>query len=183
MASAKRSTRIALTLCLSIARILTCQQSNLVAGDRIRLHQASSGAGATITGILLAATLDSIYYRPAAIAEGLVLPRASILAVDRRVAGGDQKLAGAALGLISGAVVGGVLGYRGSHAYIDHQSMKGLSAFVGAIGGGLGGVLVGLEVGSRVSWEQWEPVVLPDRVSLIPRAHYEVPGARLLFSR
>jgi len=91
MTSTKGTTTIALVLCLPLARILTCQQSNLVVGDHIRLHQ-NSGAGA-ITGILLAATLDSIYYRPTVVAEGFALSRASILAVDRRLAAGDQKRA------------------------------------------------------------------------------------------
>jgi outer membrane lipoprotein SlyB len=173
-------TRILLLLSLSpFISIVKSQEPRLVPGDHIRLHHTSTCCAAVVAGTLVSVSSDSISFRDARSGEVVALPRASILGVDRRVEVGDRKADGASMGLIAGAALGGLLGSRGTHAHIDNQSSKGGGAFAGGILGALAGLLVGMEIGSRVSWEQWRPTVLPVSVSLMPSRHVPpgVPSA------
>ena len=165
MTRATGPTSIVLLLALSLVRTLSSQEPHLAPGDHIRLHQTNPCCAPTVTGILLSATPDSVSYRPPEIAEVFTLPRGSIVGVDRRVAAGDRKREGAAIGLLAGAVIGGMLGSRGTHAQIDKHSWKGFDTAVGGFGGALAGVLVGVIVGGRLSWEHWEAGTLPTSVS------------------
>lgn len=161
-----RSSCMLLLLSVSVARPLSGQGSPLVAGERIRIHQTNPCCAATIRGILLSATPDSVRYSPLGIAEVITLPRASIFGVERVIAAGDRKPEGAAFGFILGAILGGVLASQHTYPDVDHGSFKGFGTLAGGVGGALVGTVLGVVVGSHLGWERWEPAVLPVNVGL-----------------
>src|SRR5947209_14996588 len=90
---------------------LFAQESRLAPGDRLRIHrEASACCPATSTGTLISLTVDSLTYRRSGREGPLTIPRSSILFAERGRSTGHATGAGATLGLIAGALIGGVAG-------------------------------------------------------------------------
>ena len=130
---------------------------------------------------------DSLWVRPAETVDTVALALPSLARLD--VSRGQKRstLRGAGIGLLSGAVVGGVWGYFffGSDCstkpdtipLLDDRFLVGQmgcilprhDAVAAAVGAGLGGALgagVGALIGHVILSDRWEPVPLTDRVKM-----------------
>jgi hypothetical protein len=127
----------------------------------------------TVTGILIVRSGDSLQLKPEGSRDTVAIPlaRVSLLQVsrERRSAAGT----GAAIGLVSGALLGLV---AGSSCDCGKPGLAGL--VIGGMLGGLGSG-VGAAVGSMSSADHWQPVTLTTE----PRASAASAGVPLLLVR
>jgi hypothetical protein len=166
---------LAACVSFSLARLrpnAASQSAALEPGTRIRVQVVAGRRTATVVGDLISASPESIVYHRARTEAVAVLPRDSIISVERSIADGNHVIDGALLGLLGGVVAGGVAGYgiarSGCTASVP-ECLQGPWLVFGGATGGLIGLVVGAIVGKGIEREGWEPANLPRRIGLIPR--------------
>ena len=175
--------KLALSLVLLLLRPLalhsqTTQQ--VVSGDRVRLSARSLGTDVRV-GIVTKVDGDKLSLVDPGVngaAWDIPLNRLDGLEV-RRVNEGNHKHKGALIGMITGFISFGVIGYVATTCPngCDFDRMGVLAA---GPGGGIG-AYVGAQIGKGQKADAWVPVSLPLKVSLIPMPNGNFRFAALVF--
>jgi hypothetical protein len=124
------------------------------AGDRLRVTHTSQCCTSPAIGTEQSMSSDSLILQSP---DGMrfAIGRSSITRIERWNARGRTHMgAGAMLGLLGGALAGGIIGYESQCSHCDGD-WRPLGALLGVMEGGGTGLLVGLIVGAspRGFWE------------------------------
>jgi hypothetical protein len=143
-------------------------ESPHLAGARVRLLTPEFGARKQ-TGTVVEARADTLLFTADHQSTRTLVPTASLTGLEVSRGMHSRVLAGAAIGFLAGAVVGGVIGYALVHEPPSDDGDYGpLAAAVGAVIVGSVGIGVGALVGSRQT-ERWETVRLPIKIGILHR--------------
>lgn len=148
-----------------------------LAGSRVRIQapDKSTAAGRLLlggrkqAGTVVEMRGDTLLFTADGQSTPALVPTESLTGLEVSRGMHSHVLAGAGLGFLAGALVGGVIGYASLHEgppYSDGD-YGGVGAVSGAaIGGGVG-IGVGAIVGSRRT-ERWETLGLPISIGFLP---------------
>ena len=161
----------ALLLLLSLVAVDAGAQTRSVAwpvqaGARVRIVSSRIGSD-PVTGSAVAATADTLVFRPAAEGVQFSIPTETILKLQVAEGTHTRKAKGMLAGFLIGAGTGAILGaaaYK-KDACAELCLFPDSRAFDATIGGafvGVVGSVVGLIVGARAV-DTWVPVALPRR--------------------
>jgi hypothetical protein len=155
---------------VSFAQIPGGSERQLQSGSRVRILSPVFGdQKQTVT--VVSSSPESLVYRLTTQSEPQTLSTASITGMDISAGSHSNKLKGLLIGLATGAVVGGIVGYAtwqrptckdpngGFGCIAIDFGRSGDAAFAGGLGG-IVGAFTGLLIGSRQS-EVWVPVTVP----------------------
>jgi hypothetical protein len=155
------------------------QVPELTEGSRIRVSTEPDVVRPNpLVTTLVRLTPDSMTVMASSGGADLAIPHSAVTRLE--VSGGKQgrALRGLGIGMVAGAVVGGLAWALGSSSCEGELCGTGfddaLSATVGAVAlvaGALGGATVGLIIGAASPGERWDPVPLADRSALPETGH------------
>jgi hypothetical protein len=137
-------------------------------GSRVRLLAPELGAQKQ-AGTVVEVRDDSLLFAADGQSTRTVVPTASLTELELSQGMHSHVLAGAGLGFLAGAVVGGVIGYA-----LAHESDSGDDGDMGPLGAGVGAVIVGsvgIGVGALIGskqTERWERQRLPISIGFLP---------------
>ncbi len=140
--------------------------SFVVPGSRVRVSAADHVY--PFTGRVTAVRGDTLEFLPDGDGAAIALPLSAMTGLDRSLGRRSHLLAGAGIGIASGAVLGGLVGsiaYQpctetGFLACMFRPTSRSEAAGLGAVLGGLGGAAVGALIGAGTSAERWQAVPL-----------------------
>ena len=143
-------------------------------GSRVRLFASDSGTeagrlssrGLKHTGTVIEMRSDTLVITAEAQSNPSFVPAASLTSLEVSRGTHSHILAGAALGLLAGAVVGGVI----TRENATNNEERGLEILFGTLLGGGAGLVGGAVIGSRLRTERWEALRLPINIGLRPSA-------------
>ncbi|MDQ6873008.1 MAG: hypothetical protein M3037_13540 [Gemmatimonadota bacterium] len=140
----------------------------LAPGLRVRIFSTDLGWRPK-TGSVVSATSDTLMFLPAKQSTSTAIATQKIGRIDVARGTHTQKLQGAMLGLLAGAVAGAIIAsasYKPPKCAADSWCMdilgQGGETAAGGVLGGLLGMLVGVIVGDRQT-DNWVPVAVPAR--------------------
>jgi hypothetical protein len=142
---------------------LSAQSSELRPGDVARVS-ATTPQVERLIGHVVALTPDTLVLETDEPAARIALPRSSLIKTERRLPNAsraEHTFAGAGLGLVGGAAIGGIAGSLSAKRcgiYSDGFCGRGFGAFVGTVTGGVLGLLAGTAIGIAMPVERWTPV-------------------------
>lgn len=142
------------------------QTPDIATGDNVRISAKTLGTVARV-GILTKVESDKLLLldpAPSSAAWEIPLDRVTKLEV-RRPNAGNHKHRGALIGMITGFVVIGGIGYAATHC--GECEYDGAGAILAGPAGGIG-ALAGFFIGRAQKTEGWQPVPLPLTVNLTP---------------
>lgn len=125
-------------------------------GDRLRITHDAHCCTSPSTGVVQSLTPDSIVLQSRGRPPRLAIARSNIYRIERWNDHETHMARGALVGVLTGAIAGGVLGFQNACSHCDGD-WRGLGAFYGVVGGGLVGLLAGLVVGSHYGFWQTVP--------------------------
>jgi hypothetical protein len=140
-----------------------------ISGPLVRVSHNAACCVDPFIGRLVATSADSIWIRPeraSASSAPIPIPRRAVRSLERGERIGAHKLAGAGLGFLAGAFVGGAIG----SANECNCDMRGAAPVAGGVMGGLVGVLTGTLIGAVLPHYEWDRAETSHTVAVMPAA-------------
>ena len=165
-----------------VGRPLAAQTGELHPGDIARVS-ATTPALNRFVGRVVALTDDTLALQPDNSGARIAIPRAALTSTERRLPDASRAkhtLAGAGIGLLGGAVVGGAVGAVVTQPCSGSESPcgPGFGAFLGGVGLGTLGLILGTVIGVAMPVERWSPV-MSAHLSVTPTQAATRPGLRV----
>lgn len=167
---------------IAVGRPLAAQTGELRPGDIARVS-ATAPVLNRFVGRVVLLTDDTLALQPDDSGSRIAIPRAALTSAERRLPNASRAthtLAGAGIGLLGGAVVGGALGALFTQPCSGSESPcgPGFGAVLGGVGLGTVGLILGTVIGVALPVERWSPV-MSTRLSVNPTQAAGHPALRV----
>jgi hypothetical protein len=161
---------ITVLLAARLAAQSSTTAESLKAGTRVRVSTVDAPS-VLRTGIVSAASVDSLWFLPDGTDTTVALPYRAIAQLNVSVARHRNARKGAGIGVLVGAGAGIIIGLTSGG---DDWFTPAQTAVIAGITSGAIGLLIGGAVGAAYDTEEWSPMRVLPRASLFPRPSFGV---------